>query len=42
MEDKDGDISKNYQVFDEASHRAFLSYVIFDNEGGVLMSVSNI
>merc|ERR1711942_415323 len=41
VEDKTGDISKNYHVYDEAFHKARPTYIIIDEEGEVVASISN-
>jgi len=41
VEDKTGDISRKYQVYDSAHHKAFPSYIIIDMEGEVVASITN-
>ena len=41
VEDKTGDICRNYQVYDVATHQAFSTYIIIDDEGEVVASISN-
>merc|ERR1711942_330402 len=41
VEDKTGDISKKYHVYDAAFHKARPTYIIIDEEGEVVASISN-
>ena len=41
VEDKTGDISRDYQVYDMATHQALPTYIIIDDEGEVVASISN-
>jgi len=41
VEDKTGDISKNYHVFDATRHKAFPAYIIIDKDGKVVASMIN-
>ena len=41
VEDKTGKICKDYQVYDSSNHQAFPTYIIIDDEGEVVASLSN-
>merc|ERR1712142_1000694 len=41
VEDKTGNISKEYQVYDAACHEAFPAYIIIDKEGEVAATIIN-
>ena len=41
VEDKTGDISRKYQVYDVATHQAFPTYIIICDEGKVVASITN-
>jgi len=41
VEDKTGEISRKYHVYDAAHHKALPSYIIIDDEGEVVASIIN-
>ena len=41
VEDKTGNICRKYKVYDAATHQAFPTYIIMDDEGEVVASLSN-
>ena len=41
VEDKTGEISRKYHVYDAAHHKALPTYIIIDNEGDLVASIIN-